>query len=497
MTAHSRAWIAIAVLIVSACGRTAIDDNALVESPDAAANANAMDGASQDAPSDRDAMAQDVTTAMGAGGASVFDASTDAIDAPVLDPDATTVDGGDGEGGVSEAAADATVSVSADAQTIDAADGEVVEGGPDVAPSTGSSDGACAWTLIRGQDISTGSGGPLSGAIGDLNGDSKQDVVVADPNGNSAGVFLGRGNGTFQPAVSYPAGMSPWSVAIADLNGDRHPDLVVPNFLYGVTATVSVLMGRGDGTFGVAAPYSVGVDPESVVVGDLNGDGHPDLIVSNWLDATLSVLLGHGDGTFGPQTTYPAYWSAGPAALGDLNGDGKLDVVVADTRTFDGPSGVVSVLLGNGDGTLKPRVLLNAGFDPSFVAMGDLNGDGRLDLVVADSASYAAEVLLGNGDGTFQAYTQWPAGKLPASVAIADLNADGAPDLALTNSEDGTLSVLLGNGDGTFAPQVTFATDPSPGTVAAGDLNGDGYADLAVGLSGSSAVDIFLSRCAR
>jgi len=301
-------------------------------------------------------------------------------------------------------------------------------------------------------------------AIADLNGDGKPDVVVANfcqdqscANGGVT-VFLGNGDGTLQPGVSYSAG---WegvvSLAIGDVNGDGHPDLVVANQCPACgTGGVSVLLGNGDGTFRAPVTYdSGGINAVSVAIGDLNGDGHPDLVVSNYCFVSggsctgysgVSVLLGNGDGTFQAPATYNSGGDyVGQVVVGDVNGDAHPDVVVANACPNSGCSpnnGVVSVLLGNGDGTLQPAVSYNSGgYYSSFVAVGDVNGDGHPDVVMTNSYLNSkrtlggVSILLGNGDGTFQTPVSCSSGGYYAwSVAIADMNNDGRPDIAVTNS---------------------------------------------------------------
>jgi len=177
-------------------------------------------------------------------------------------------------------------------------------------------------------------------AIGDLNGDGKPDLAVANESGGSVSVLLGNGDGTFGAKSDYGAGSLPSSVAIGDLNGDGKPDLAVANESDG---TVSVLLGNGNGTFGAKSDYATGRNPYSVAIGDLNGDGKPDLAVANFLPNTVSVLLGNGDGTFGAKSGYGTGNGPFSVAIGDLNGDGKPDLAVANYI-----SNTVSVLVNAG-----------------------------------------------------------------------------------------------------------------------------------------------------
>ena len=229
------------------------------------------------------------------------------------------------------------------------------------------------------------------------------------------------------------AGTSPQSVAVGDFNGDGKPDLVVAN-----ATNVGVLLGNGDGTFQAAVYYGAGSGPRAVAVGDFNGDGKLDLVVGNVTSGNVSVLLGKGDGTFQPALNSAADNAPYSVVVGDFNGDGKLDVAVANYN-----SGDVSVLLGKGDGTFQPVVNYAVGSIPSSVVVGDFNGDGKLDLAVTNVFDNTVSVLLGNGDGTFQAPVNFDTGAYPWWVAVGDFNGDGKPDLAAANGNGNDVSILL------------------------------------------------------
>jgi hypothetical protein len=224
-----------------------------------------------------------------------------------------------------------------------------------------------------------------------------------------------------------------------------------------------VLLGNGDGTFQAPLTTITAASVSAIAVADVNGDHKPDVLVLT--GGGVVVFLGNGDGTF--TTTHLSYGTSGQfLALGDFNGDGKADIVLANSS--------VQVLLGNGDGTFQPAIATPPEGQLSAVVVKDVNGDGKLDLIAGGSAGVA--VFLGNGDGTFQAPISVPA---TGSFAVADVNGDGKPDLV---SSETFTQVFLGNGDGTFTLKSSvFGSLPlnSPSLLVA-DFNGDGKADLAV-----------------
>ena len=299
------------------------------------------------------------------------------------------------------------------------------------------------FTAAAGSPVAVGTG-PVFVALGDLNGDGKLDLVTGNINSNNVTVLLGNGSGTFTAASGSPVavGLSPYTVAVGDVNGDGKLDLVTANE---GSNTVTVLLGNGDGTFTVAAgsPVAVGSFPYSVTVGDVNGDGKLDLTTVNSGSNNVTVLLGNGDGTFTAPGGSPAVVSNSVfGALGDVNGDGKLDLVTANYGSNN-----VTVLLGNGNGTFTAASgsPVTVGFAPNSVALGDVNGDGKLDLVVANGDSNTLTVMLGIGDGTFTAAAGSPVavGSGPHSVALGDLNGDGKLDLVAANSLSINVTVLL------------------------------------------------------
>jgi uncharacterized protein (DUF2141 family) len=327
---------------------------------------------------------------------------------------------------------------------------------------------------------------PYAVAVGDFNGDGKLDLVVPNVSATTVSILLGNGNGTFQTQSQYQAGYAPIAVGVGDLNGDGNLDLAVVNNgndSNGHPGTVTILLGKGDGSFTTGKTFNTGDGPNSVAVGDFNGDGKLDLALSNYdvsRGDSVSVLLGKGDGTFRKYVSYQTGSAPEYVATADVNGDGILDLVTANEV-----ADTVSVLLGNGDGTFKANSDYGVGKDPIALAIADLNGDGKLDLAVVNLGSDSVSVLLGKGDGTFGTHVDYDTGEFPVSIAIADFNADNRQDLAVANQDNsGTVSILIGKGDGTFKTHKDVPAGSQPQGIAVGDFNRDGRLDLAI-------VDVF------
>ncbi len=324
--------------------------------------------------------------------------------------------------------------------------------------------------------------GSTSLAIGDFNNDGKKDVAVANICSDSScvassvSILLGNGDGTFQPHVDYATGPGALAIAVGDLSGDGKPDLVTADYF----DAVSVLLGKGDGSFRPNVDYSVlhGSAPEAVVIADFNGDHKPDLATANYYGGNISVFLGNGDGTFQPDSDQPRLLSNPSAiAAADLNGDGNIDLVVNDMN--NNIADAIAVLPGKGDGTFPEKLGYRSGAigTHTSIAIADFNGDQKWDICNSNAGGNSVTVVTGNGDETFSYPKAWGTGDGPFAVAVGDFNSDGKKDIVAVNVADNTLSVLLGNGDGTFhsRPDADWFVGPSP---SAADLNGDGKIDL-------------------
>jgi Bacterial Ig-like domain (group 3)/FG-GAP-like repeat/FG-GAP repeat len=299
-------------------------------------------------------------------------------------------------------------------------------------------------------------------------------------------------SGRLRTASSPVAGSKPAAVAVGDFNLDGYEDLAVANW---GSYRVTVLLGDGKGGFATASSTETGVNPAAVAVGDFNRDGKPDIAVAVFNMGELRLLLGDGTGNFTLTLIRSAFVGCDPMSLavGDFNGDDKLDVAVQDGGEDPKASPAPIVLLGDGKGQFSGGI--GDGFDciykpegTSFhaaVAVGDFNGDGRLDLVSVGTNGNNVKLLLGDGTGKFTA-VQGPyvSGSNPGSVVVEDFNGDGKQDLAVGDTLAG-VTVLLGDGPGVFtaAPGSPFLTRFAIQSLAVGDFNGDGRPDIAVDAS--------------
>ena len=315
---------------------------------------------------------------------------------------------------------------------------------------------------------------PFDGELGDLNGDGKPDLAVANNGSSNISVLLGNGDGTFAAKTDYDVGQPAYGVVFTDLNSDGKLDIVAETS-FSSTQNVSVLLGNGNGTFQTRVDYAFSglAQPNSILASDFNNDTKPDIVVVNGSGAT--VFLGNGDGTLNTPASYGSSDFATSVAVGDFNADGKIDLAVSSYGFSINGVGVVSVMLGKGDGTFFSPVNYSSAISPFSIVKGDFNGDGKLDLATANIQLDSVSILLGNGDGTFASRVDYPAGGFPYEMSTGDINSDGKTDLVIAGNGGG-LSILKGNGDGTFQKSVNFLGGGFFATVL--DLNGDAKPDI-------------------
>lgn len=371
---------------------------------------------------------------------------------------------------------------------------------------------AAAVTHASGQNATfTQQAYPIIGNVhctADFNGDGKLDI--AGP-GLGAAVMLNNGNGTFGPKTEFPLINYPQGIAAGDFNGDGKMDLAVS--LQNAQFSLAILLGTGTGSFGPATyyPNTNGFDCPYALASDINNDGKVDVLIMRGIDCfgpepchgarVVTVMMGNGDGTFQPARDIDVNTFPYSFALGDFNRDGIKDLVVG------GPNTQVSISLGVGDGTFRPPTVMDLipGGDQfsasNDVDVADFNRDGIEDLTVPLGNGYGTVILLGNGDGTFRVFNRIieDAVSAPQGQAVADYNGDGFLDIArgMADGIPGLFQILHGNGDGTFRPLVRYAKPPTAqggGFMIAGDFNGDGKPDIALEVRGNSpATDVFLN----
>src|ERR1051325_5307958 len=259
--------------------------------------------------------------------------------------------------------------------------------------------------------------------------------LAIEPSARPVSVVLGTGSGTFTSQVDYPGGVTPFAAVLGDLDGDDQQDLVVSNM---ISDSVSVRLGTGGGQFGDRIDYPTGGHASGIALGDLNGDGKLDLVVANINAYNIGVLLGKGDGTFAPGTTFESN-NTYSVTLVDMNGDDQLDIVSMDT--FEG----ASLLLGHGDGTFDSEVNYPVAHNPERIVLADVTGDGRPDVLVPAADASSVSVIPSSANGLKSTKLDYITGGPPGVwwVAVGDVDGNGRVDLVVPAGSDavGVLSV--------------------------------------------------------
>lgn len=371
---------------------------------------------------------------------------------------------------------------------------------------------AASNTLYPGQIYPVG-GRPLNTAVGDLNNDGVNDIVTANFSG-SVSVLLSAGD-SFSSTSNYAAGVRPYDVALADMDGDNDTDIVTITIY---SSGISVLLNNGDGTFaaatnypatarslaladmdgdsdidiaiaatsvyvmfnngtgsGFTSPVATGADGSTVVLADVNEDGDVDIVAVSDAGAG-NVQLGNGDGTFGlPKAFTVGSGRFARLAVGNINNDGKLDIVTANAD-----DNTISVSIGAGTGDFAAPQTYPGGETPTGIALADVDADGDLDAVTADRGGDNVSIWLNDGLGVFTAPVPYAVGNVPYSLALSDTNGDSAVGIIATNYGSDFVSILPNDGNGDFSSgqAATYATGDTVNDVAVADIDGDGALDI-------------------
>lgn len=323
-------------------------------------------------------------------------------------------------------------------------------------------------------------------AINDLNGDGINDIAISGGSPSVLGILLGNSDGTFRAITTYTAGGSGQnrSLTAADVNGDGKMDFILGSQN---SASFTVFTGRGDGTFNTAVSYQSGNAAETrfVTAGDLNGDGFIDIVSTDATSNSYSINYGNGNGTFRAAATTFLMGANSPyrPQLADLNNDGRLDILVNDG------SGAINVVLNQGNGSFATPKSYAVTLNSANAVIADFNQDGFLDVAKGSFGVTSINIAFGNGDGSFTAATTYAGLGAPAYVAGGDMNGDGIIDIV--NSGGAGIEVRLGNGDGTFRYSAT-TTMPGNSNLAItlGDTNNDGVLDIVTDRVGVDGVAV-------
>jgi hypothetical protein len=364
-------------------------------------------------------------------------------------------------------------------------------------PQQESQSGPPLFKRAEGFPLTIGSR-PNDIAVGDWNKDGRLDIATCT-DADAVMILLSNGRGNFTPAANSPIKVAAHMIAAGDVNNDKIPDIALTHHdSFGVV----VLLGTGDGSFAPApgspfvAHQGTKAHNHGLALSDTNADGNLDITTSNQDDNSVSVLLGNGKASFAPAVGSPfaVGRSPYPHALGDVNGDGNLDIVTPNVGSNN-----VSVLLGNGKGgfTTAPNSPYAVESRPYYVAIGDVSGDGKLDIITTHDDISLMTTLLGDGRGGFKAAPGSPfdIGQRAFKLVTADVNRDALMDLVIGTEASDSVTVLLSNKNGAYkhAAGSPYKAGRNP-RIAIGDVNGDGKSDIITANNGSGDISVLLGR---
>ncbi len=331
--------------------------------------------------------------------------------------------------------------------------------------------------------------GPANLLTLDLNLDGEADIVSANTKDNTLSVLFGKGDGTFRSPLSIRVLPEPSSLAAGDLNHDGRPDLIVN--ARGGDAFVT-LTGKDGNAFYPPRQHSTGRVPLAVIPGDFNSDGFLDIAVTLTFDK-MEIHLGRENGYFKVGETYLTGSRSFSGVSDDFNGDGHADIALAASSS---QASSIRIFWGNGNGTFAKPTSIGKGLIPLALSKKDMNGDGVVDLICGAGQGDNMYLFISNGDGTFQKEIAFSGGGGPMSLVAEHFNDDDRMDVAVANSRSSSFSLIIRNPNGTFKyPTRDYVVDGgTPLAITSGDYNDDGMMDIAVASNFKNTVEIYLRR---
>ncbi|MBT6345470.1 MAG: VCBS repeat-containing protein [Nitrospina sp.] len=331
--------------------------------------------------------------------------------------------------------------------------------------------------------------GPSHLLTSDLNLDGEPDLISANTKNSTISILLGKGDGSFASALNIPVGAEPTMAAVGDIDRDGYPDLAVN--ARGAEMFI-VLQGNGDGTFRKPIPTRTGKVPLNIILGDYNNDGKLDAAVTLTFDQ-MELYMGTGDGRFRKGSSYLTGSRSFSGVTVDFNGDGHLDIALAASSSS---ASSIRLFMGNGDGTFQKPKRVAEQLVPLALVASDMNEDGKPDLVFAAGQGDNLYMLYSNGDGSFQEPISFSGGGGPFALTTGHFNPDKQKDVAVANSRSSNFSLVIRNPNGTFKyPTRDYVLEGStPLAITSGDYNHSGMSDIAVASNAKSTIEIYLQR---